>query len=339
MATTVAFTIALGNKASAGARLTRRTFKAVHPDIPFFIIEGEFYHFFAQQQMAAHPGEIMGLRAMVGYFLALAFDRVLYFDADVLVVSPLPRLVEGPEPVVLTNDVPECHYGIPAPLINAGVLAASPPSFWRNWMLAIYAHLLPVIGNFFDQFILRVLCQGGSFPYVLLPEKEEKDYYNISHRHEPGEWRLRDGLLYQGEARVRLWHWAGFSIKPTLADLPPPVAEAVGVRLAAVGPGDRMEEMDLLRAAIRQNGEAFLKIIAGDMQSMRTFCLDGISVATIVYPDLYGTDVPAVWDALRPLPEGFHRRLLPKAGRFLYAREEARLHEADIAALDRPGVR
>lgn len=338
MPNTVAFTIALGDAAREGARLTRRTFQAVHPDIPFFIIEGDFYRFFAQQETAGHAGEIVALRTLVGYFLALAFDRVVYLDSDVLVISPLPRLVEGSDPVTLTNDLRQSTYGVSTPLINAGVLAASSAPFWGDWMLSLYAYLLPISEHFFDQFILRVLCENRAFPYVLLPEREEKDYYNLTYREEPGEWRWDGGALHKGEGRVRLWHWAGHRGKPTLAELPPPVRAAVEARLAAPS-SDGMAEEGLLKDVIRRNGEPFLKMVVAEFQKLESVCFEGEVSPPSPHPGIYGTDAPESWDGLRPPPPGFHRRLLPRANRYLYAREEARLHAPDADALDRPPLR
>jgi hypothetical protein len=338
MASTVAFTIALGAEAVAAAALARRTFQACHPGVPFFIVTGEYYRFFARQPFAGHAGEIMGLRAMAGWFLGLSFDRVVYVDSDVLVLEPVPRLVDGPEPVVLTNDVAICDYGIPAPKVNAGVLASASADFWQHWMVSIYSHLLPISGNFFDQLVLRLLCEKRAFPHILLPEKEERDFYNIACHDEPGEWTFAGGIVRKGDARVRLWHWAGYAKKPTLDALPPPVAEAVRPRLDAPPSVDPVWEENLFLAVLERNGPSFLDLMTREISTLSSRIIDGLKVKGPEFPGLYGSEVPAAWDILRPLPEGFHRRLLPQAGRYVYAREKKRLLAPDVAFVDRPGI-
>ncbi len=76
-----------------------------------------------------------------------------------------------------------------------------------------------------------------------------------------------------------------------------------------------------------------------DCNVLQTTCFTGEVSPPSLHPGLYGTDAPESWDGLRPPPPGFHRRLLPRANRYLYAREEARLHAPDADALDRPPLR
>jgi len=340
MPSTVAFTIALGAEAGAAAGLTRKTFRANHPDIPFFIIDAPFYAFFALQPGAGHGGEITALRAMIGYFLSLAFDRVIYLDADVLVFAPLPHLVEGTAPVTLTNDVATCDYGgMPAPRVNAGVLAATETAFWRLWMLCIYSYLLPIAGAFFDQFILRMMLARGEIPFTVLPEREERDFYNITYHEYPGEWRMEGDLLFKGDARVRLWHWAGYARKTDFHSLPRPVRAMTARQLKRPDTGSREEDDHLLRSLLVRHGANFLDRIAQDLGQIQSHCLQGVTlIDRPPLPGVYGTDLPAAWDNLRVLPPGFHRRLLSRAPRFIYAQDVARLQAPDIDALDVPGI-
>jgi len=337
MSSTVAFTIALGGEANAAAGLTRKTFQANHPEIPFFIINAPFYAFFALQPGAGHGGEITALRAMIGYFLSFAFERVIYLDADVLVLAPLPRLVEGAEAVTLTNDVAACDYGgMPAPRVNAGVLAASDKSFWRIWMLCIYSYFLPIAGAFFDQFILRLMLAKRNIPFA---EREERDYYNITYHEHPGEWSVDGEILRKGDARVRLWHWAGYAKKTAFQFLPQPVRVMTARQLKRPETGSRDQEDHLLRSLLVQYGEPFLDAIAHDIGELQTSCLEGITIeGRETMTGVYGTDTPASWDRLRPLPPGFHRRFLSNAPRFVYSRDEARLHAPDVDALDVRGI-
>ena len=340
MPSTVAFTIALGGDANAAANLTRKTFQANNPGIPFFIVSTPFYNFFALQPGAGHGGEITALRAMIGYFLSFAYDRVIYLDADVLVLAPLPGLVDSTDPVTLTNDVSTCDYGgMPAPLINAGVLAASDKAFWKLWMLCIYSFFLPIVGAFFDQFILRLMLSKQEIPFTLLPERKEKDFYNITYHEYPGEWNLDGEILRKGDARVRLWHWAGYSKKTVFHLLPQPVRVMTARQLKRPETSSREQEEHLFRSLLVQYGEPFLDSIAQEIGALQTNCLEGITIVDQpLMPGVYGTDTPAAWDHLRPLPPGFHRRFLPKAPRFVYSRDEARLQAPDIETLNVRGI-
>jgi len=340
MPSTVAFTIALGGEANAAAGLTRKTFQANHPEVPFFIISSQFYAFFALQPGAGHGGEITALRAMIGYFLSSHFERVIYLDADVLVLAPLPQLVESTAAVTLTNDVSTCDYGgMPAPRVNAGVLAAASPAFWRLWMLCIYSYFLPISGAFFDQFILRMMLAKGDTPFTVLREREERDFYNITYHEYPGEWNLDGEILRKGDARVRLWHWAGYARKTAFDSLPKAVRAMTARQLKRPEAGTRDQEDHLLRLLILEHGERFLDAIAKEIGGLNSYCLEGVTVLNRpAMPDVYGTDAPAAWDQLRPLPPGFHRRFLPQAPRFVYARDEARLAAPDIDALDVRGI-
>ncbi len=340
MPSTVAFTIALGGEANAAAALTRKTFLANHPGIPFFIISGPFYSFFALRPGAGHGGEITALRAMIGSFLSFSFERVIYLDADVLVLAPLPWLVESTDPVTLTNDVATCDYGgMPAPRANAGVIAASDRSFWRLWMLCIYSFFLPITGAFFDQFILRLMLARREIPFVLLPERENKDYYNITYHEHPGEWSVDGEILRKGDARVRLWHWAGYARKTAFEFLPQPVRVMTARQLKRPETGSREQDEHLLRSLLVQYGEPFLDSIAREIGEIQTNCLEGITIeGRATLEGVYGTDTPAGWDQLRALPPGFHRRFLPNAPRFVYSRDEARLRAPDVDALDVRGI-
>ncbi len=349
-----AFTIALGPASLQQARLLRATFKASHPDIPFLLIDGAVYARLTLQPGAAHAGEIMTMRAVIGRYLSRHVARLIYLDADILILAPLLRLVDDSgdrnerEPVLLTGDIAESAARSSLPAINAGVLASTSPRFWWLWTQIIESHLLPLVGNFFDQFALRVLAQSKALPCTLLPEPIEGDFYNIAVFNAPGDWRRDGEWLMKGDARVRLWHWAGYGVKPGLSALPPP---AQPLALKRIEDGHRLEAAT--RAADAALFEAlfaeeallpFFQERTAELASMGTTLLEGEIPVTFngfdqkpIRPpeDLWGTDVPAVWDTLRPVPEGFHRRLLPNAPRYLYARSEERLHESDVERYDK----
>ncbi len=341
--TVAAFTIAYGKEAVASARLLRATFKALHPDVPFFVVDEACWPFFARQPKAAHAGEIASLRALAGYFLALCFDRVVYFDADILLLSPVPRLLEqreGEAPVLLTHDKESFNYSLPElPRVNAGVLASSQTDFWLLWATTLYSNALRVVGGFFDQFALRLLAHRNAFPYLLLPE-HEAGYHNIGYLEVPGVWRREGEAVFKGTSPVLLWHWAGYGKKPSPAYLPDPVRAVASVRLEqartmSLPPYE--EENRSLHAAIAAHGATFHAFIERELQALPFACIDDIRFANRnPPPGLFACDAPAGWEALRPVPPHLHRRLLPNAPRYLYALSEERLHEPDVEAYDRP---
>ncbi|SDT97984.1 hypothetical protein SAMN05444156_1222 [Verrucomicrobium sp. GAS474] len=351
----LAFTIAIGPEAVRQARLLRATFKAAHPDIPFLLVDGPLYARLTLQPGVAHAGEIMTMRAVIGRYLSRHAARIAYFDADILIFAPLPHFFPenevGAPGVVLTGDFGHsASVGMTFPLVNAGALSASDPRFWWLWTHLIEGRLLPLVGNFFDQYALRLMASVGTpdwtVPCTVLPEAAERDYYNVGAFDAPGEWRREGSALHKGEARVRLWHWAGYGTKPGIEALPAPAQDLLRERMRE---GHRNESATL--AADHALFEAlfidalllpFYEERTAELSKIATLTLDGTvptsfgKAATIQPPDdLWGTDVPAVWDTLRPLPEGFHRRLLPNGPRYLYARSEERLHAPDVERYDR----
>jgi len=339
-----AFTIAYGKEAVASARLLRATFKAVHPDVPFFLLDGAFWPFLARQPRPATVGEIVSLRTLAGYFLAQQFERVVYFDADVLLLAPVPRLLEqraGEAPVLLTRDKKGFDYSLPGhPLVNAGVLASSLPGFWLTWAMTVYGTATRLAGNFFDQFALRFLAHQQAFPHLLLPDEE--DYHNIGYLDlADAPWRREGEEVFRGDRRVRVWHWAGYAKKPSTAQLPPPVREVALARLARAQqmglPDYEAENRPLLDAVADPARTApFHAFLEKEFREAFFQCLDGLSFPMPTPEGLFGCDAPAGWEALRAVPEGLHRRLLPNAPRYLYARSEERLWRDDVARYDQP---
>ncbi len=344
----VAFTIAYGRHAVAAARLLRATFAAAHPDIPFLLVEDGVYSLFARQKAVAHVAEIVSLRTMIGYFLSLHFPRVIYLDADVLVLDRLERLLDwdAPAEAVFTRDVAAFDYGFgpDVPVLNAGVLAASSPRFWRTWMTMVYSCVVPVAGNFFDQFALRLLARNGAVPTLVLPEEAERDFYNIGYRDHPGDWAIAGGPadphVRKGDARVRLWHWAGDTSKVSLDMLPEPVRRAALARIEqGKGHTNYADENRLLRLLFDAHGEPFQRMIEAEFAALGTLVMDGITFRNrVAPPGLFSSEAPAAWDALRPPLPGLHRRLLARAPRYLYARDPERLLQPDVEALDVPGL-
>ncbi|HEY8966021.1 MAG TPA: hypothetical protein VIM58_06235 [Candidatus Methylacidiphilales bacterium] len=346
----LAFTIAVGNEAMRQARLLRTTFKAVHPEIPFLVVDAALYARVARQPGVAQPGEIMAMRAWVGRHLSAFATRVAYLDADVLVLSPLdPLLGPGGPAVRLTRDIAAAGGEGKPPPVNAGVLSAADPLFWIAWTRLIEERLLPLIGNFFDQFTLRLMAWSKEGPLccTLLPEVEAGDFLNIAAREAPGEWGRDGAFLTKGTARVRLWHWAGHWIKPGLDSLPPPAQELARERIAQ---GKKNEAGTAAADAALLDGlfapeklEPFFAARTAEIAASRPQPLIGMLPPVdaggkpIPHPDdLWGSDLPAAWEAVRPAPPGFHRRLLPQAPRWLYARSEARLHAPDVERYAKP---
>jgi hypothetical protein len=233
-------------------------------------------------------------------------------------------------------------YGLNAPVLNAGILAASTPRFWRTWMTMVYSCLVPLAGNFFDQFALRLLAQNPAVPTLILPEEAERDYYNIGYRDHPGEWALAGGPgdphVRKGDARVRLWHWAGATSKTSLEALPEPVRRTVLARVAqGRGRTHYGEENRLLRLLLDAYGASFGQMIEQEFAALETLPMDGFTFRNRIPPaGLYASEAPAAWDARRSLIPGLHRRLVPRAPRYIYARDPERLLQPDVDALDVP---
>ncbi|MDE1169881.1 MAG: hypothetical protein PW734_01520 [Verrucomicrobium sp.] len=344
MGPTVAFTIAIGPEARAAARLLRLTFKAHHPEIPFLLIDDALYAAFAGQEEIGHPGEIVGLRLVVGGFLSRLYGRVLYFDSDVLILDRLPALTEGEEKALFTHDVQNVDYGLPVAPINIGVFALSDPDIWRLWMVTNYSHLIPPLGIFFDQFSLRMLCMNKAVPYQMVPEREARDYYNISYYDEPGPWSWDGAVLRKGEARVRLWHWAGYAQKTTVQELPPAVGQAFQATLAHKASSGAAEadrrEMERFRRALADLGPLFRFELRQEFASFSTHPLknlkkDGVAVQTA----LFCVDAPASFEMLRPALPGLHRRFLPRACRYFYSEDRAVLYGPETDFYDQPWLR
>lgn len=328
----VAFTIAFGREAGLAARALRATFQAHNPGVPFLLVDEEFLPFFTRQPGFAYPGEITALRAVVGYFLSLSFPRVVWLDADILVLAPLTRLVDGPDPVVLTRDTASADPLHLSPEINVGALAAADPGFWRSWMTAAYSFVVPPLGAFFDQYSLRLLCRQPGFVHRLLPDDGDGDHYNVTYRDHPGEWRREGDAVFKGDARVRLWHWAGAGGKAAFDRLPDPVLQAA----RAGGVLERPPSSDNpLLANLLPRMRPFHGLLREAFRHLPTTFFEGFAYnKPLPHPGLFISDLPAAWDAFRPDEPGVHRRLLPRAPRYVYAHDPERLRQPDVDALD-----
>ncbi|SDT99347.1 hypothetical protein SAMN05444156_1313 [Verrucomicrobium sp. GAS474] len=344
-----AFTIAYGKEAVTQARLLRATFKVSHPEIPLFVVDESFWPFFARQPRAAHTGEISALRTLVGHFLGLCFDRVVYFDADVLILAPIPRLLEaraGEPAVLLTRDKASFNYGNAGlPSVNSGIVASSNPDFWLIWAMTIYSSAPRLVGNFFDQFTLRLLALQNAFPHLIVPDREEGEYHNIGYLdldESLHPWRREGDAAFKGDARIRIWHWAGYGNKPSPFHLPAPLREVAMARLEqarAMQLPPYEEENRALHAATRSQplADQFYALVENEFRSLPFDHLDSLNFPhRTPPPGLFGCDAPAAWESLRIVPPHLHRRLLPHGPRYLYALSEERLREADVEAYDRP---
>lgn len=222
-----AFTIACGEQAVIQAVQLRKTFKHVHRDIPFFIIDQSNFEFLTGQDRPYRICEVVAMRALIGMFLSMFFERVLYLDSDIVVFAPLDALLECEHEAVLTNDILNCPLGPEgAPAVNSGVVAARSLDFWIAWVGAIYQHIFPLVNTMGDQYALRLVARDHPEQYRLLPETEKRTFYNNGFLTHPGEMRREGDRVFRGDAELKLFHWAGQKIKD-LSILPPEVARLV----------------------------------------------------------------------------------------------------------------
>lgn len=203
-----AFTIAIGAQAQTQANLLRRTFDTFHSDIPFIILRDEDFVIFTGQEKFQRVCEIIGLRALAGFFLSFYFEKVLHMDSDMVVFNRLEALLETEKDVILTHDIPGCTMGpIDCPKINSGVVLAKDPDFWLQWAASIYSIAFPMLNTIGDQFALRLMAKNGS--YSLLDEIEQRVSYNNVALSAPGDYLVRDQKVWHGDYELKAYHWAG----------------------------------------------------------------------------------------------------------------------------------
>lgn len=210
-----AFTIVYGEKARKQARLLRKSFNSKHPDIPFFILDEDALPLLTGQNMPARICEVIGLRALAGFFFSHAFDRVIYFDSDIVVFDYLEALVESPHRVLLTEDRPEFEMGPEgAPKINSGVVMAQDSKFWLQWAEIIYGTAFPVFNWLGDQFALRMLAKQKASEIEILNETQRRECYNAIAYSWEGDYHIHDHQkVMRGNLEVKVYHWAGQSIR------------------------------------------------------------------------------------------------------------------------------
>ena len=223
-----AFTIACGEDSMQQAERLRDTFLNCHDNIPFFIFTNNHFPLLTGQTIHARVCEIIGLRAIAGFFLSSHFKKVIYLDADIVVFSRLDALIDSNHEIILTNDRPEFEMGpVNSPKINSGVLAASDPQFWIRWAEAMYGTAFPVFNWLGDQFALRLIAKENRIRYHLLPEFESAVCYNAIAYSHGGNYHIDDsGRVRRGDLELKAWHWAGQHNKD-LSIFPPQIIERI----------------------------------------------------------------------------------------------------------------
>jgi len=326
------FTVALGEEMLRLARFSRATFKASHPEIPFHIVDDSFFNWFIRDAVLIKRGEIMSMRAVIGWWLARFYRRVVYLDADTLVFGPVPALLDPSDPLTVTSDV-DFSYGAGEPRLNAGVMAATGREPWRIWMREIFSQVVPATISFIDQLALREIVGRGAVPARIWPERERREYYNLSVILHPGELSVREGTAFKGDAEIRVFHYAGNQFERDWRKLPKPLSALAAARAAAGRAfADYQAENGPLREALRRCEEDYLVEMWEFFRGIPTVIRDIDIGFPRSHPGIFLSDAPAPWDQFRDLEgTGVYRRVFGDPHRIVYAREPGRLEEADAA--------
>ncbi|MEM9443887.1 MAG: hypothetical protein AAGA18_00910 [Verrucomicrobiota bacterium] len=208
------FTIAIGDQTLAQAYQLRKSFKHHHPEIPFFILDSKAFYFLTDQICPGRICEIIGIRAVAGWFLSKFFERVIYLDSDIVIFSRLEALLDSDSQALLTHDVHNCFLGPKgAARINSGVLMAQTEIFWIKWVEQIYCYLTPIINSIIDQQALRVIHQHKLVEADVLDEDTHKVSYNNRVLSLPGHYFLEGQKVFKGDIELKLFHWAGCKVR------------------------------------------------------------------------------------------------------------------------------
>jgi hypothetical protein len=309
----IAFTVALGDSAQAEARMCEASFRHWHPDVPFLIIDDAAYRLISGGSAPAWGGEIVAMRALIGWFLSRHARRVVHLDADLFVLGRLDELLDAPD-TTLTADwstftmrVPEC------PRINAGVLASSDAAFWPTWTAAQFSLLAPALNQCdFDQLALRLLVMAGSAPARVIDGQPGRPYYNVSISEQPGEWRVEQGATFKGAERALILHQAGWEKRGIAAADPALHAHLTELTRERpdAGAGPTLD----FAAWWQADGESFSQTVAGQFAGWPINTLEG------VVPDVYAR-TPGAFRSLAPIAHDRHRKMDGSGWERMFKRE------------------
>ncbi len=297
---TVIFTVAIGERYRQQAELCRASFQGTHPDVPFLLFNEEDYKLFAGQSKPGWVGEVVALRAVVGWFLSFCFERVIYVDSDVVALAHATEFLECEGDAVLTADVSTFHMGVPdLPIVNCGMAAGRGRKFWREWTRINHEHLLPAVKiPYFDQLSLRVLAGRSKLNVTILDEPGLKRFYNVCLQEQTGEWRVDRKRIFKGENQVVFYHQAGQS-EASILTLPPVIHDWLALRVKEVSADvPHVDFKDLWN----EQGAAFLRELRDCLtKGPVTLSRELPAKCYAATPDLFLSSTPAAFDKFRPL--------------------------------------
>jgi len=220
------------------AKPLERSAKYFHPEIPFKIFGPEE----SAELLSDYPIKTLhpcsGLKAIIGKELSKQYERVVIFDADSLVVSALPEILN------LTYDVagvrafsdhgalqnyPANHIGIKnyetlagdtKKFLNGGFIAAQNSQFWDDWH-NMNIEKVSTTFNIDEGTFNKLVLEKYTSSYQILDPVEAPFYYGTASTWgEKTAWeswktiQLEDGRLYLKNVygikkQVKVMHEAG----------------------------------------------------------------------------------------------------------------------------------
>ncbi len=314
----VAFTVAFGPVYPQMAESTRNSFHAFHPEIPFLIFTEEEYRDLISETPAPWKGEVISLRILIGWFLSLSYQNVIYLDADMIVLGPLDAMKPEKLQTVLTSDACDIA-GATIPgmsRVTSSFAYSSGTAFWKIWAWMNYSYLFPTIDYAcIDQISLRLLEMDPENRCKIYPEKESKTYYNTCVFECEGEWRVKDEKVFKGDVRAMIYHSAA-SPHRGIGSLPleiRPFAEKLIQRGL-----EKPTYLDF-KALCELKRDAFHDQVFDLFKAMPTLPLEEpFNFINPKNPFEWACVAPQFFDQHRAPSTIFKRRLDPKMGVFLY---------------------
>ena len=314
----IAFTVAFGPVYPQIAESCRSSFHAWHPEVPFLIFSEQEYRELISEGGPQWKGEIISLRIIIGWFLSLFYEKVLYLDADMIILGPLEEMIPESGKTVLTSDVCDIA-GATIPgmsKVTSSFIFASGAAFWKIWAWTNYSYLFPIIDYaFIDQLSLRFVEMDSKNQCSIFPEGERHCYYNTSLLVVEGEWRVEGDKVYKGGARGMIYHSAA-SKHRGVGSLPEevrPFAESLIERGKEPGLGVDFKSFCAMKKQ-RFHDQVFTLF-----REMPTLWLEEpFNFVHAENPFEWACVAPAFFDQVRPSSRHFNRRLDPKLGVFVY---------------------
>lgn len=205
--------------------------KYYHPDIPFFVFGSYELNKLNEKYNGKLNWDI--LNPVVSLEVAKHYDRVFHFDADSFICGTLTELLDADMEVVgvrNNNDINTAsrvsdkpitiNNCAPADYMNAGLVGASNPKFWEDWIdknkdAGRYPYL--------EQDIYNLILQEKTYSFSCLDPIESPVYYGISclsgvktHWDSLKEVELCQDALLLNNKTLKVVHQAGGHALPKL---------------------------------------------------------------------------------------------------------------------------